>query len=194
MWSFHWWFCIVKFWVKWRSVKECKLASADWHLQVCILSQRELTNLDKNLWAIIWPEKVILKEWQQEQQQTAKTTTIVSLRYRKKQSIVCQICGKRYFRMVFGTFFQKNGHFLVLDGSVLFLTSPTVQCLRQHCIRQQDPNNYSDTVTRVLSSLAHNSPLFGKNEFQIGHWRNIKPCHISWTWMEIQKFSPNHWI
>lgn len=108
MWSFHWWFCIVKFWVKWRSVKECKLASADWHLQVCILSQRELTNLDKNLWAIIWPEKVILKEWQQEQQQTAKTTTIVSLRYRKKQSIVCQICGKRYFRMVFGTFFLQK--------------------------------------------------------------------------------------
>ena len=114
MWSFHWWFCIVKFWVKWRSVKECKLASADWHLQVCILSQRELTNLDKNLWAIIWPEKVILKEWQQEQQQTAKTTTIVSLRYRKKQSIVCQICGKRYFRMVFGTFFVigKDWYFL----------------------------------------------------------------------------------
>ena len=126
MWSFHWWFCIVKFWVKWRSVKECKLASADWHLQVCILSQRELTNLDKNLWAIIWPEKVILKEWQQEQQQTAKTTTIVSLRYRKKQSIVCQICGKRYFRMVSGTFFVigKDWSFLGFGWFCAILDKP----------------------------------------------------------------------
>ena len=129
MWSFHWWFCIVKFWVKWRSVKECKLASADWHLQVCILSQRELTNLDKNLWAIIWPEKVILKEWQQEQQQTAKTTTIVSLRYRKKTKYCLSNLRKAVFSDGIWDFFFKNGHCLVLDGSVLFLTSHTVQCL-----------------------------------------------------------------
>ena len=130
MWSFHWWFWIVKFWVKWRSVKECKLASADLHLQVCILSQRELTNLDKNLWAIIWPEKVILKEWQQEQQQTAKTTTIVSLRYRKKTKYCLSNLRKAVFSDgIWDFFFSKNGHFLVLYGSVLFLTSPTVQCL-----------------------------------------------------------------